>query len=98
LRPFVGLGLNYTIFDKRESTADGDSINGGATKIALKDSVGLAFQAGLSYRINDKWSITGAYTTAQVKTELTTNTLGIVRKADIKFKPTVWSISAGYSF
>jgi outer membrane protein len=98
LRPFLGVGANYTIFDKRDSQPDGDAINGGPTKIALKDSFGLAFQAGLTYRINDKWSVTGAYTTAQVKTELTTNTLGVVRKADIKFKPTVLSISAGYSF
>jgi outer membrane protein len=97
-RPFLGIGANYTIFDKRESAPDGDAINGGPTKIALKDSFGLAFQAGVTYRINDQWSITGAYTTAQVKTELTTNTLGVVRKADIKFRPTVLSISAGYSF
>lgn len=97
-RPFIGAGINYTKFDKTESTADGNAINGGPTNIALKDSVGLAFQAGLGYQINDNWSIVGSVATARVKTQLTTNTLGVVRTADIKFRPTVLTLSVGYSF
>ncbi|MEO6321371.1 MAG: OmpW family outer membrane protein, partial [Polaromonas sp.] len=31
LRPFVGIGINYTQFDKTSSTAAGNAINGGPT-------------------------------------------------------------------
>ena len=48
LRPFVGVGVNYTKFDKRSSTSIGNSLNGGPTDIQLSDSWGLAAQVGLS--------------------------------------------------
>ena len=97
-RPFVGLGLNYTTFNKRESTAVNDSINGGPTNIKLKDSWGLAAQVGLTYKFDAKWSVTAALATAKVSTTETTNTLGIVRTAKIDFKPSVFSLAVGYAF
>jgi outer membrane protein len=36
--------------------------------------------------------------TAQVKTHLTATTAGAVRSIDIRFRPTVLTLSAGYSF
>lgn len=98
IRPFVGVGVNYTVFDKADSTAVGDAINGGPTTLKLEDSVGLALQVGITAKLGGAWSITGALATAQVKTKLLTNTLGIERRADIKFSPTVFIVSAGYSF
>lgn len=98
LRPFIGLGVNYTKFDKRTSTATGNALNGGPTDIELKDSVGLAAQIGADYKISDKWSIHGGLSTAQVKTKLTATTSGFSRVMDIDFHPVVLTISAGYSF
>ncbi|WP_367066589.1 OmpW family outer membrane protein [Oryzisolibacter sp. LB2S] len=97
-RPFVGVGLNYTNFDKRKSTAANNALNGGPTDIRLTDSWGLAGQVGLSYRINDRWSITGALATARVKSRLTTHTAGVQRQIDIRFHPVVLTINAGYTF
>jgi outer membrane protein len=97
-RPFVGVGINYTRFDKRESTATGNALNGGPTDISLSDSWGLALQAGVSYRLSDKWSLNASVATAQVKTHLTATTAGAVRSIDIRFRPTVLTLSAGYSF
>lgn len=98
LRPFVGVGLNYTTFDKTESTPLNDAVNGGPTNIKLKDSVGLALQLGLTYQLGGPWSLTGAWSTAKVKTKLTTNTLGIERTSDITFSPSVLTLAVGYSF
>ena len=98
IRPFVGLGVNYTRFDNTESTAVNDAINGGPTTLKLKDSVGLALQLGVTAKLGGPWSITGAWSTAQVKTKLTTNTYGIERTADITFKPSVFTLAVGYSF
>lgn len=97
-RPFVGVGVNYTKFDKRESTATGNALNGGPTDLQLKDSWGLALQAGVSYRLNERWSLNASVATAQVKTQLTATTAGAVRNIDIKFRPQVFILSAGYSF
>lgn len=98
LRPFVGVGINYTKFSPADSTADGNALNGGPTALALEDSIGLALQGGVIYQIDSKWSLTASVATADVKTKLTTNTGGIVRTADIKFRPTVLSVVVGYSF
>lgn len=98
LRPFVGIGINYTSFDNTSSTAAGNALNGGATSISLEDSVGLALQGGLTYRVNEQWSVSAALATAQVKSKITTNTLGIQRSADIKFHPRVFTLALGYSF
>lgn len=98
LRPFVGVGLNYTRFDDRRSTPTGNSLNGGPTDIRLTDSWGLAAQVGLDYRINDQWSIHGSVATARVKTTLTATTAGAARTMDIHFRPVVLTIAAGYRF
>jgi len=97
-RPFVGLGVNYTMFDPAETTPANDAINGGPTKIKLTDSWGLAWQLGAVYKIDKRWSVSGTYSSADVKTTTTTNTLGIERKVDIKFSPNVYILAVGYSF
>ena len=97
-RPFVGIGVNYSAFDKRESTAINDAVNGGPTHIKLKSSLGLAAQVGVIYQFNPVWSVSASLATAAVKTQETTNTLGIIRMADIDFKPAVFALAVGYTF
>ena len=98
LRPYIGVGINYTRFDKTSSTAAGNALYGGPTSISLEDSMGLALQGGATYRFDNQWSLTGSIATAQVKSKITTNTLGIERTADITFKPRVFTMAVGYSF
>lgn len=98
LRPFVGVGINYSRFDKTRSTAAGDALNGGPSSISLDDSVGLALQAGVAWRLSNAWSVSASLATARVKSKITTNTLGIERHADITFKPRVFTVAMGYSF
>ena len=97
-RPFAGLGINFTHFDKTESLAVNDAVNGGPTTISLSNSWGLAAQFGMVAKLGGPWSLTGAWSTAHVKTHLTTNTLGVERNSDITFHPSVTTIALGYSF
>jgi outer membrane protein len=97
-RPFIGLGVNYTKFDQRTSTALGNGLNGGPTDIQMKDSWGLAAQVGADYKLNDKWSLHGGISTAAVKSTITTTTSGATRTMDIRFQPLVFTLAAGYSF
>jgi outer membrane protein len=97
-RPFVGLGVNYTFFDNIDSSSAFDAINGGPTNLKMDDSVGLALQLGITAKLGGPWSITGSWSTARIKTRLTTNTLGLQRDMDITFHPSMFIIAAGYSF
>lgn len=98
LRPYVGLGVNYTKFLARQSTGAGDAASGGPTSISLPVSVGPAATFGLSYEITDRWHVYGSYSVAQVNTRLTADTAGILRTSEIHFWPNALVVSAGYSF
>ncbi|HWF97832.1 MAG TPA: OmpW family outer membrane protein [Steroidobacteraceae bacterium] len=98
LRPYVGLGVNYTKFFDRRSTAAGDAASGGPTSIELPVSVGPTATAGLTYEITDRWHLYASYSVAQVNTRLTADTAGILRTSKVHFWPNALVISAGYSF
>ena len=98
LRPYVGVGVNYTTFYDRYSTAEGNAVSGGPTKLSMTASVGPAATAGLSYRLSGHWSVYGSYNVAQVKTSLAAYTGGVVRTTNISFGPQVLIIAVGYSF
>ena len=98
LRPYVGVGVNYTTFYDRDSTAAGNAANGGPTKLSLSASVGPAAAIGLVYRLPGHWQVEGSYSASQVKTNLTADTDGIIRTTRISFAPQVLVIAVGYSF
>lgn len=98
LRPFVGVGVNFTRFYDAESTDSGSLASGGPTKITLKNSAGMAGQVGLNYKFDSTWSACISLTTAKVESEMTATTGSISRKTIIDFKPTVLTMSVGYSF
>ena len=49
-KPYVGLGVNYTIFSKR------NNILGGAAEVD-RSSLGLAAQVGFDYMLNKNWGL-----------------------------------------
>ncbi len=98
LRPYLGVGVNYTRFFARQSTAAGDAASGGPTSISLPAAVGPSATAGLSYEITDRWHVYASYSVAQVDTKLTADTAGILRTSEVHFWPNALVLSAGYSF
>ena len=97
-QPFVGIGVNYTMFDQPTSNSLNDTINGGVTNAKLSDSWGLAAQIGASYKLDGPWTLNASISTADVKTTLTTNTYGVERKTNVKFSPAAYIVSIGYTF
>lgn len=70
IRPYVGAGLNYTLFfdDSTNDTlhsgivatangALGTNLSGGNTNLSIDDSFGLAYQAGLDVDLTEKWFV-----------------------------------------
>ncbi len=97
-RPFIGVGVNYTTFYDRDSTAAGNAASGGPTKLSLTSSIGPAATAGFTYKIARHWDATASYSIARVNTNLEADTEGLIRTTSIKFGPQALVISIGYSF
>jgi outer membrane protein len=98
LRPYIGLGLNYTHFYDIKSTTAGDNVNGGPTSTSMKDSYGLAGQIGLRWQLQNQWSMNAAILKANVKSNFTADTSGIDRTTHINFNPTVFVLALYYAF
>lgn len=97
-RPYIGVGFNYTHFYDIQSTAAGDAVTGGPTKITLTNSFTYAVNAGVSYHIDGPWHAYASVNYAPVKSKLTADTAGVVRTSEIHFNPTAYVLSVGYSF
>ena len=88
-RPYVGAGLNYTLFfddstnqglhDGVVATANGalgTSFSGGDTNLSIEESFGAAFQAGLDVDLTEKWfwNLNVRYIMINVDADLKTTT------------------------
>ena len=98
VRPYVGAGINYTHFYDRQSTAAGDAASGGPTSIALTNSTGFEWTVGAKWRVADRWHVYASYSATKVNSDFTGNTAGVIRRTSIKFNPSAFVVSAGYSF
>ena len=89
VRPFVGLGLNYTTFFSSKTV---DSLGG---DLDLDDSFGLAAQVGIDYDLDEKWFLTADVRYMNIETTATNNAAG---STDVEINPTVVSVGVGYKF
>jgi outer membrane protein len=97
-QPFIGVGVNYTTFYDRTTTAAGNAAFGGPTRLSLTASVGPAATIGVGYHVSGPWHVYGSYSVSQVKSDLTANTAGVERTTHISFGPQALILSVGYSF
>ncbi|MEL7439259.1 MAG: outer membrane protein OmpW [Pseudomonadota bacterium] len=95
-RPYVGAGLNYTIFFDEGFNSTGKGA--GLSDLKLDDSFGLAANVGLDYMINDKWFLNASAWYANIETEATYKAAGAKQKTDVEINPWVFMISGGYKF
>jgi outer membrane protein len=87
VRPYVGAGINYTIFFSEKATNT-------ITSLKLDDSLGLAVQAGVDVDITKDWFFNADIRYINIETTATTD-LGT---AEVKIDPTVISIGVGTRF
>ncbi len=95
-RPYVGAGLNYTIFFDEGFNNKG-KVNG-LSDLKLDDSFGLAANVGVDYMINDQWFLNASAWYANIETEATYKLGSDKIKTDVKINPRVLIISGGYKF
>lgn len=97
-RPYVGVGVNYTYFYNRDSTAAGNAANGGPTHIDLSHSFGPAGTVGLMYKFDRNWNVAASYSLARVNSDYQSDTSGVMRTTTIHFNPRAAVLAVGYSF
>ena len=99
-RPFVGIGLNYTVFFDEEPTAALKATLGtDDVKVDLDNSFGLAVQAGFNYQLNDKWGLHAMLSKMDIDTDATVYANG--QKAltsDVEIDPVVAMFGVKYVF
>ena len=98
LRPYVGVGVNYTSFYDRQVTPAGEAGTGGPTRLSLTSSVGPVGTVGLKYQPGTRWQVIASYNISRVNSDLKIDTAGETRTTHIKFGPQAFVIAAGYSF
>jgi outer membrane protein len=98
VRPFVGLGVNYTRFYKLDSTPAGDAANGGPTRVRLSSSFGPAGTVGGTWQVTRQFNLIASYSLARVNSNYRSDTAGVIRTTSIHFNPRAFVLAAGYSF
>lgn len=97
IRPYVGVGINYTtFFDKSLSNQAKSEL--GASRLDLDDSFGVAYRAGVDFNLGDRWILNASLWNIDIETDASFNSaLGKVQvNADID--PWVYMVSLGYRF
>ncbi len=96
-QPYVGAGLNYTIFF--DDGAEGALKSLGGDLEIEDNSFGLAGQVGFDYMINDKWfvNLDLRYIGIETKAKVTVPGVGTI-KEDVSIDPFVYGVNIGYKF
>jgi outer membrane protein len=90
IRPFVGAGINYTLtFEEREY----GPLAG--TEVKLGNSWGLAAQAGLNFKVNERWDVVLDLRWMDIDADVRVNG---ARVGSAEVEPLVYGLHVGYNF
>ena len=94
-RPYVGAGINYTIFYATNATPALESAVG-KTNVGMSDSVGWAAQAGTDIDLTDKVFVNIDVKYISIKTNATLSTTAAgVQRVNVDLDPLVFGIGVG---
>ncbi|MGC6386831.1 outer membrane protein OmpW [Ewingella sp. S1.OA.A_B6] len=96
LRPYLGVGINYTTFYDAKFNQTGS--DAGLTDLSVKDSWGVATQAGLDYNLDDNWLINMSVWWMDIDTEVKFKAGGEQQNINTRIDPWVFMFGAGYRF
>jgi outer membrane protein len=89
LRPYLGVGINYTHFASVKSSL--------APKVEMGDSTGIAGEAGISYAITKDVGLFASVAALRVKSKVVA-TGTTVLQTTVDFRPIVYSAGVSYQF
>ncbi|WP_299734331.1 OmpW family outer membrane protein [uncultured Endozoicomonas sp.] len=96
-QPYVGAGLNYTVFFDEEFIKGNE---GSFKSLELDDSLGLTAQAGFDYQIDESWSLNAAVWYMDIDTTGTFKSIdgSTNYKIDVEIDPWVYMAGVAYKF
>ena len=98
VRPYVGAGINYTIFSNEDADSEIEAVVGD-TDISLDDSVGLAVMGGVDVDINEDWFFNASLWYIDIETEAELETAGAGDlEVDVDIDPWVVMLGVGTRF
>jgi len=97
VRPYLGAGINYSIFYSAKATPSLDAALG-ATKVKLGDSVGYALQAGVDIPVSKKVFVNFDIKYIDMKTTARLTSGATLRTARVKIDPIVAGMGIGFRF
>ncbi|WP_223786829.1 OmpW/AlkL family protein [Marinicella meishanensis] len=97
IRPYAGVGLNFTTFLNDELTPAAKEVLG-ASNLSLDNSVGLAAQFGIDWALQNNWSFNIDVKYANIETEATFDTAIGRASVDVDINPIVFGIGFGKTF
>ncbi|MBL4823379.1 MAG: outer membrane beta-barrel protein [Colwellia sp.] len=96
-KPYVGVGINYTIFFDEEFESAPKSL--GLSNLELDSSFGYSVQVGADYDLGDNWSVNVSARYIDISTDATFDVAGdSLGKAAVDVNPMVYSVMLGYTF
>ncbi len=100
-QPYVGLGLNYTMF-YNEKVSDEAKRDWGASDLSMKNSIGVVAQIGMDYKFTNRISMNAAIWKMGMssKVEWKEDWGGGTDKykADVDINPWVYTLGVGFKF
>ena len=98
IKPYVGVGINYTHFSSENASNSLENALGGDTSIDIDDSWGLAGQIGADIAINDSWMVNAAVWYIDIDADTTLKTGNVSRDINIDIDPWVFFLGVGKRF
>jgi len=96
-KPYIGLGINYTIFFDNSFTATYS--DAGFSDLELDNSFGYAIQVGADYEIDKNWSVNASARYIGISTDASFSVGGDnIGSASVDVDPMVYSVMLGYKF
>ena len=102
-QPYVGAGLNYTLFFSEDFDADKEAL--GFSDLSLDGSFGYSVQAGFDFMLNENWMVNGSVRYIDISTDadFTLDNAGLgfsnaPGTVSVDIDPWVYTLSVGYKF
>ncbi len=94
MRPYVGAGINYTIFYGEDASSDLNRAIGD-TDVDLDSSFGFALQAGMDFDLNEKIFLNLDVKYLDIDTEAKLTTGALINRVDVDINPIVFGVGLG---
>lgn len=95
LRPYIGVGVNYTNFYDNEFTND---LGGALTDLSMSTSWGLAAQVGLDFQMSKNWLLNASVWYAKIDSDVKFKLADAPVTIETDIDPWVYMVSVGYTF